>query len=270
MGGSGGRAGRLALAIATGAVLVVMYFPLSLVVAYAFNSRGTQAWPPGGFSTRWIEVALANTGLQDAFLTSVGAALGATAIAIVLGSLGALAVSRHRFFGREVISFAVIFPIALPGIVTGMALSTTFATTGLPLGMLAIIAAHGTFCIVLVYNNVVARMRRLGGSLEEASADLGADSWQTFRYVTFPHIRSAILAGALLAFALSFDEVIVTIFVAGGVKTLPIWIFQSFRLANQVALVNVAGLAAILLSIVPVYIATRVVSGTEAVAGGRA
>jgi putative spermidine/putrescine transport system permease protein len=269
MGGTA-RLGRLGLAVATGAVLVLMYVPLSLIVAYAFNTSGTQAWPPAGFSTRWIEVALANTGLQDAFLTSVGAAAGATAIAVVLGSLGALAVARHRFLGREAISFAVIFPIALPGIVTGMALSTTFATSGLPLGMMAIVIAHATFCIVLVYNNVLARMRRSGGSLEEASADLGADSWQTFRYVTFPHMRSAILAGALLAFALSFDEVIVTIFVAGGVKTLPVWIFQSFRLANQVALVNVAGLAAILLSIVPVYLATRVVSGTEAVAGGRA
>jgi putative spermidine/putrescine transport system permease protein len=163
------------------------------------------------------------------------------------------------------VSFVVIFPIALPGIVTGMALSTTFATTGLPLGILAIVIGHATFCIVLVYNNVIARLRRTAASQEEASADLGADSWQTFRYIPFPTIRSAILAGALLAFALSFDEVIVTIFVAGGVKTLPIWIFQSFRLANQVALVNVAGLVAILLSVAPVYLATRLTRDTGAV-----
>ena len=134
----------------------------------------------------------------------------------------------------------IILPIALPGIVTGMALSTTFATHSLPLGMFAIVVGHATFCIVLVYNNVIARLRRAAPSLEEASADLGADSWQTFRYITLPNMRTAILAGALLAFALSFDEVIVTIFLAGGVRTLPIWIFQSFRLANQVALVNVA------------------------------
>jgi putative spermidine/putrescine transport system permease protein len=258
----------MALRIATAAVLVFLYFPLLLVVAYAFNPSGTSAWPPSGFSLHWVEVALANSGLREAFLTSIAAALGATTIAIVLGTLASMAVARNRFFGRETISFVVIFPIALPGIVTGMALSTTFATTTIPLGLFAIIVAHATFCVVLVYNNVIARLRRLSASLEEASADLGADTWQTFRYITWPNIRSAVLAGALLAFALSFDEVIVTIFVAGGVKTLPVWIFQSFRLANQVALVNVAGLVAILLSVIPVYLATRLTSDTGATGRG--
>ena len=261
----GSQAGRALLRVATAAILFFMYVPIALVVIYAFSENGTSAWPPTSLSLKWVEIAAANTGLRDAFLTSVAVALGATLIALLLGSLAALAVARHRFFGREVVSFVVIFPIALPGIVTGMALSTTFATTGLPLGILAIIIGHATFCIVLVYNNVIARLRRVAGSQEEASADLGADSWQTFRYITFPAIRSAMLAGALLAFALSFDEVIVTIFVAGGVKTLPIWIFQSFRLANQVALVNVAGMVAILLSVVPVYLATRLTRDTGAV-----
>jgi putative spermidine/putrescine transport system permease protein len=260
----GGWLGRMLLRFATVAVLLFMYFPLALVVVYAFNQSGTSAWPPSGMSLRWVEIALQNTGLRQAFLTSLVAALGATAIALVLGTLAAMAVARHRFFGREIISFVVIFPIALPGIVTGMALSTTFATTDLPLGLFAIIVGHATFCIVLVYNNAIARLRRTAASLEEASADLGADTWQTFRHVTLPGIRSAMLAGALLAFALSFDEVIVTIFLAGGVQTLPIWIFQSFRLANQVALVNVAGLVAILLSVVPVYIATRLTRDTGA------
>ena len=260
-----GGLGRLGLLAATAAVLIFLYVPLSLVIAYAFNTSGTQAWPPSGFTLHWIEEALANTGLKDAFMTSVGAALGATAVAIVLGSLAALAVARHRFFGRETVSLLLLLPISLPGVVTGMALSTTFATTDIPLGFMAIVIGHASFCVVLVYNNVLARMRRVSGSLEEASADLGADSFQTFRYVTFPAMRSAILAGALLAFALSFDEIIVTIFVAGGVKTLPVWIFQSFRLANQVALVNVAGLAAILLSVIPVYIATRLTADTGAV-----
>ena len=262
------RAGHWALRFATAAVLVFMYFPLLIVVAYAFNESGSSVWPPSGLSLRWVEAAVANTGLRDAFLTSAVAALGATMIAIVLGSLAALAVAHHRFFGREAISFLVIFPIALPGIVTGMALSTTFATTSFPLGLFAIVVGHATFCIVLVYNNVIARLRRVSASLEEASADLGADTWQTFRYVTLPSMRTAILAGALLAFALSFDEVIVTIFVAGGVKTLPIWIFQSFRLANQTALVNVAGIVAILLSAIPVYIATRLTSDTGAAGRG--
>jgi putative spermidine/putrescine transport system permease protein len=259
-----GRLGRWPLRIATLLVLAFIYVPLAVVVAYAFNASGTTSCPPAGFSMKWVSIAIDNTGLRQAFLTSIGIALGASMIALVLGSLAAFAVARYRFFGREAISFVVVFPIALPGIVTGIALSTTFATTGIPLGFLSIIIGHATFCIVLVYNNVIARLRRTGSSLEEASADLGADLWQTFRRVTFPAVRSAMLAGALLAFALSFDEVIVTIFTAGGVTTLPIWIFQSFRLANQVALVNVAGLAAILLSVVPVFVASRLTADTGA------
>lgn len=260
-----GRLGRVGLLAATVTVLLFMYLPLSLVIAYAFNKSGTQTWPPPGFTLDWVSAALANPGLRDAFATSVQVALGATVVAIVLGSLAALAVARHRFFGRDTVSFLLVLPISLPGVVTGMALSTTFATADLPLGFMAIVVGHATFCVVLVYNNVLARLRRVSGTIEEASADLGADSFQTFRFVTFPQMRTAILAGALLAFALSFDEVIVTYFVAGGVKTLPMWIFQSFRLANQVALVNVAGLVAILLSVIPVYIATRLTSDTGAV-----
>ena len=259
------RFGRIGLLLATVAALLFMYLPLSMVIAYAFNKSGTQVWPPTGFTFDWVEAGLANSGLKEAFLTSVKVALGATLIAIVLGSLASLAVARHRFFGRDSISFLLVLPIALPGVVTGMAISTTFSTTDLPLGFMAIVVGHATFCVVLVYNNVLARLRRISTSLEEASADLGADPFQTFRHVTFPQIRTAILAGALLAFALSFDEIIVTFFVAGGVKTLPIWIFQSFRLANQVALVNVAGLAAILLSVIPVYIATRLTSDSSTV-----
>ena len=260
-----GRIGKFGLVAASIATLIFMYVPLSMVIAYAFNKSGTQIWPPTGFTFQWVSDALANPGLKAAFLTSVGIALSATLIAIVLGSLAALAVARHRFFGRDTVSFVLVLPISMPGVVTGMALSTTFATTDLPLGFMAIVVGHAMFCVVLVYNNVLARMRRVSGTLEEASADLGADSFQTFRRVTFPQMRTAILAGALLAFALSFDEVIVTFFVAGGVKTLPLWILESFRLANQVALVNVAGLAAILLSVIPVYIATRLTSDSSTV-----
>jgi putative spermidine/putrescine transport system permease protein len=263
------RLARPLLGLATAAVLAFIYIPLAVVVAYAFNSSGTTSWPPAGFSTKWLELALANTGLRDALLTSIAIAISAASIAVLLGSLAAFAVARYRFFGRDAISFVVVFPIALPGIVTGMALSTTFATTGFPLGFFSIVVGHATFCVVLVYNNVIARLRRTGRTQEEASADLGADVWQTFRHVTFPAIRSALLAGALLAFALSFDEVIVTIFTAGGLKTLPIWILQSFRLANQVPLVNVAGLGAILLSVIPVYIASRLTQDPGAVAGAR-
>ncbi len=262
-----GGLGRIVLRAATGLVLAFLYIPIILVVFYAFNERGTSAWPPSGFSLRWVFEAMANTGLQEAFLTSIGAALGATTIAIVLGGFASLAVARYSFFGRETVSFVVILAIALPGVVTGMALSTTLGVLDIPLGFLTIIIGHATFTIVLVYNNAIARLRRTSRSLDEASADLGADAFQTFRYVTFPALRSALIAGGLLAFALSFDEVIVTIFMSGGVRTLPIWIFQSFRLANQVPLVNVAGLVAILLSVIPVYLANRL-SGDVAGARG--
>lgn len=252
-----GRVARIVLGLISGLILLFIYVPIGLIFVYSFNSGTTPAWPPVGFTFDWWGLAVANTGLQQAFLTSILAALGATSLALVLGTLAAIAVSRHPFFGREAISFVVVLPIALPGIVTGMALSTTFAQAGFPLGFFAIVVGHATFSIVIIYNNAVARLRRLPRSFEEASADLGADSWMTFRSVTLPAMRSAVLAGALLAFALSFDEVIVTIFTAGGVRTLPIWIFQSFRLANQLPLVNVAGVVAILLSVIPVYIATR-------------
>ncbi len=257
----GGGLGRIGLRIATGLVLAFIYAPLLIVVIYAFNASGTSAWPPAGFTLTWFGEALANSGLRQAFLTSIACALGATFIALILGTLVSLGVSRYSFFGRESISFVILLPIALPGIVTGMALSTTFASLSVPLGILTVIIGHATFCVVLIYNNAIARLRRTSRSFEEASADLGAHTFQTFRYVTFPALRSALLAGALLAFALSFDEVIVTIFTAGGIKTLPIWIFQSFRLANQVPLVNVAGVVAIMLSVIPVYLATRISSG---------
>jgi putative spermidine/putrescine transport system permease protein len=254
------RVSRIGLRIATALVLAFIYVPLAIIVIYAFNKSGTSAWPPSGFTVAWFGEALRNSGLQQAFLTSLACALGATLIALLLGSLASLAVARYSWFGRESISFVILLPLALPGIVTGMALSTTFASLDIRLGILTVIVGHATFCVVLVFNNAIARLRRVSASFEEASADLGAHGFQTFRYVTFPALRSALLAGALLAFALSFDEVIVTIFTAGGLKTLPIWIFQSFRLANQVPLVNVAGVVAILLSVIPVYIATRISS----------
>jgi putative spermidine/putrescine transport system permease protein len=185
--------------------------------------------------------------------------LVATGVALILGTLAALAVSRHRFFGRETISFLVILPIALPGIVTGVALSDTFTQVlGVSLSLLTVIVGHATFCIVVVYNNVIARLRRTSASFEEASADLGAHTWQTFRYVTLPNMRSALVAGALLAFALSFDEIIVTTFTIGaGQQTLPIWIFANLFRPNQLPIVNVVAVFVILLSAVPVYLAHR-------------
>jgi putative spermidine/putrescine transport system permease protein len=252
---------KLLLRLGTAITLTFIYFPLLVIALYAFNEQKVQTWPIEGLTLDWFDKAFHNPGVRDALWTSVKAGLGATAIALVLGTLASLAVARHRFFGRETISFLVILPIALPGIVTGMALNATFREVlepfGVQLGLFTVIVGHATFCIVVVYNNVVARLRRVGGSLEEASADLGADTWQTFRLVTLPSLRSALLAGALLAFALSFDEIIVTTFTAGSEQTLPIWIFSNIARPNQLPIVNVVAVVVILLSMIPVYLAQR-------------
>ena len=249
------------LRFATGLTLAFIYLPLVVIALYAFNERRTQTWPIPGWTLDWFEKAFHNPGVRDALWTSMKAGLGATAIAILLGSLAAAAVARYRFFGREAVSFLVILPLALPGIVTGMALNATFREVlepfGIGLGLFTVIVGHATFCIVVIFNNVVARLRRTSRSFEEASADLGASSFQTFRYIAFPAMRSAIVAGALLAFALSFDEVIVTTFTAGGQQTLPLWILTNLSRPNQLPIVNVVGVAVIVLSAVPVYLAYR-------------
>jgi putative spermidine/putrescine transport system permease protein len=261
------RATRLLLRAGTAITLAFLYLPLLVIALYAFNSRRTLKWPIPGLTLDWFGRAFDNPGVRDALWTSVKAATGATVIALLLGTLAALAVSRYRFFGRETISFIVILPIALPGIVTGMALNATFREVlspfGVGLGMFTVIVGHATFCIVVIYNNVIARLRRTSGSFEEASADLGADTWTTFRLVTLPALRSAIVAGALLAFALSFDEVIVTTFTAGQQQTLPIWILTNLSRPNQLPIVNVVGVLVILLSAIPVYLAHRLTVDRE-------
>ena len=251
---------------ASALTLSFIYLPLLVIGLYAFNERRSLAWPIPGLTLRWFGRAFENPGVRDALWLSTKAALLATALAVVLGTLASLAVARYRFFGREAISFLVILPIALPGIVTGMALNATFRTAGLDLGLFTVVVGHATFCIVVVYNNAVARLRRTAQSLEEASADLGADTWQTFRHITFPQLRTALLAGALLAFALSFDEVIVTTFTAGSGQTLPIWILNNLSRPNQLPIVNVVGVLVILISAIPVYLASRLSSDSAGTA----
>jgi putative spermidine/putrescine transport system permease protein len=263
------RWAKLLLRAGTGFTLFFLYFPLAVLALYAFNSSRVQRWPIDGLSLEWIRRALRNPGARDALATSIKVGLMATAVALLLGSLAAFAVARYRFFGRDTISFLVVIPIALPGIATGMALNSAFREApligGIKFGILTIAIGHATFCIVVVYNNVLARLRRTSRNLEEASADLGARPLQTFRYVTFPAIRTSLLAGGLLAFALSFDEIIVTTFTAGpGKQTLPIWILQNYSRPNQGPIVNAVGLFAVLLSIIPVYLAQRL-TGEEAV-----
>ncbi|MEV7967597.1 ABC transporter permease [Sphaerisporangium sp. NPDC088356] len=260
------RAARLALRLALALGLAVIYVPLGIVLLNSFNADRTFAWPPTGFTTRWWSTAWNSSGVRDALWTSVQAGAGATAIALVLGTMAAFAVQRYRFFGRDTISLLIVLPIALPGIVTGIALNNAFRTIlepfGVGLGLFTVIVGHATFCVVTVHNNVLARLRRMGTNIEEASADLGADTFTTFRLVTFPMMRSALLAGGLLAFALSFDEIIVTTFTAGaGVRTLPIWIFENLFRPNQAPVVNVVAAALIVFSVVPIYFAQRL-SGT--------
>jgi putative spermidine/putrescine transport system permease protein len=260
---------RWLLRLGTAVTLLFLYVPLIVVALYAFNSTRVQKWPPAGLTLDWFSKAFDNQGVRDALWTSVRAGVGATAVALVLGTLASIAVARYRFFGREAVSFLVILPIALPGIVTGMALNSTFTQVlGVSLGLLTIIIGHATFCIVVVFNNVVARLRRTSRSFEEASADLGASGFQTFRFVMFPQMRSALVAGALLAFALSFDEVIVTTFTAGQQETLPIWILANLSRPRQLPIVNVVAVLAILLSLIPVWIAQRIT--TDPVAAGAA
>ena len=258
------RATRLALRIATIATLVFVYVPIGLIILYSFNSARVASWPIQGLTLDWYARALSNPGIRAALLTSVQAGIGATLAALVLGSLVAFAVQRYSFFGRQTLSFVVVLPLALPGIVTGIALNTALRAVGFDFGLMTIIIGHATFCVVVVFNNVIARLRRLQPNPEEASMDLGADTFWTFRRITFPAIRTALLAGALLAFALSFDEIIVTNFTAGAsVQTLPIWIFTNYQRPNNLPLVNVAAVFVLVLSIVPVYLASRLTSGVE-------
>ena len=255
-----------------GITLAFIYIPLIVIAIYAFNGGNSLAWPPSSLTTEWFGNAIDNQGARDALVTSIQVGAVATAIALLLGSLASFAVARFSFFGRETISFLVVLPIALPGIVTGVALSNTFTQVlGVDLSLLTVVAGHATFCVVVVYNNVIARLRRVSGNLEEASADLGAHTWQTFRHVTLPNIQTALVAGGLLAFALSFDEIIVTNFTIGaGEETLPIWIFTNLFRPNNLPIVNVVAVLVVLLSIIPVYLAHRLTreEGVSARAGG--
>ncbi|ROO89664.1 putative spermidine/putrescine transport system permease protein [Actinocorallia herbida] len=253
---------RTVLRVCLAAGFVFLYVPLALVLLNSFNADRAFGWPPSGLTAKWWATAADNAGAREAVLTSLKAGLGATAIALVLGTMIAFAVQRYSFFGRDAVSLLVVLPIALPGIVTGIALSNAFHLVlqplGIGLGLFTVIVGHATFCVVTVYNNVLARLRRQGTLVEEASADLGADTFQTFRHVTFPLLRPALLAGGLLAFALSFDEIIVTTFTAGpGVTTLPIWIFNNLFRPNQAPVINVVAAVLVVLSIVPVHLAQR-------------
>jgi putative spermidine/putrescine transport system permease protein len=258
---------RLALGAWTLAVGLFLWLPLTLIIVYAFNSSNVQSWPIAGFTTKWFGIAWHDSQVRDALWLSVRAALLATGVALLLGSAAAFAIARFRFFGRESVSFLLVLPIALPGIITGMALNSFFAFTHWDLALRTIVIGHATFCVVIVYNNVLARLRRSSASLLEASADLGADGWQTFRFVIWPVLSTALVAGGLLAFALSFDEVVVTYFTAGAQNTLPLLIFGFIRLGQQLPIVNAIAFAMIVFTVIPVLVAQRLMRDTGVLRG---
>jgi putative spermidine/putrescine transport system permease protein len=256
------RGTRIALVGWTVLVILFLWVPLALIMVYAFNASNIQSWPISGFTTKWFGVAWHSQDVRDALWLSVRVALVATGAALVLGSAAAVAVARFSFFGREAISFLLVLPIALPGIVTGMALNSFFVAGHITVSMWTIVIGHATFCVVIVYNNALARLRRSSPSLIEASMDLGADGWQTFRFVVWPVLSTALIAGGLLAFALSFDEVVVTFFTAGAQNTLPLLILGYIRLGQQLPVVNAIAFVMILLTVIPVALAQRLMRDT--------
>lgn len=255
------RGTRAALVVWVIGVLLFLFVPIATIVLFAFDRSNIQSWPIKRYTTHWFSVAWSDPAVTSALWLSVKAAVLATLLALALGSAAAFGVHRFKFFGREAISLFLVLPIALPGIITGLALRSFFTFGGVNLSLTTIVIGHTTFCIVVIYNNVVARLRRTSGSLAEASMDLGAHGLQTFRYITLPTITTALISGALLAFALSFDEVIVTTFTAGAQTTLPIWIFGAIRLGQQLPEVNVVVTAVLVLTVLPVAIAARLTGG---------
>jgi putative spermidine/putrescine transport system permease protein len=265
--GAGRGAGWL-LRLGAGATILFLHAPLLFIVLYAFSAEDKSfVFPPPGFTTRWFAVAWARPDIHAALLLSLQVAAVSTAIALVLGTLAAAAVWRSRFFGREAVSLLLILPIALPGIITGISLRSAIGLGGLPFSFWTIVLGHATFCVVVVYNNALARLRRTSPSLIEASMDLGANGFQTFRHVVLPNLATALLAGGMLAFALSFDEVIVTTFTAGQQATLPIWMLTELVRPRQRPVTNVVAVFVILVTLAPILLAFRLTRDTHEVAG---
>ena len=252
---------RTGLWIWVAGVLFFLFAPIVIIILFGFDKSIVETWPIRHWTLSWYSVAWHDAAVRSAFVLSMKAAVVATALALVLGSLAAFGVHRARFFGRDYVSLLLVLPIALPGIITGVALNSAFQWAGITLSVWTIIIGHTTFCIVVIYNNVIARLRRTSNSQLEASADLGATGLQTLRFVTLPTIATALVSGALLAFALSFDEVIVTTFTAGAQNTLPIWIFGAIRLGQQLPEVNVVVTMVVIAMFIPILIAARLTGG---------
>ncbi|RWK51377.1 ABC transporter permease [Mesorhizobium sp.] len=268
MRSDGSPSAPLGLTIAAAGGLLFLHLPIFLIFIYAFTTEERSfVWPPPGLTTQWFAVTWNRPDVWQALSLSVRVAAISTLVALVLGTLCAAAVSRTRFFGRETISLLVILPIALPGIITGIALRSAFSLAEIPFSFWTIVLGHATFCVVVVYNNAVARFRRTSGSMIEASMDLGADGFQTFRHVVLPNIATALLAGGMLAFALSFDEVIVTTFTAGQQQTLPIWMLEELIRPRQRPVTNVVAMVVVLVTLLPILVAYYLTRDGDQIAG---
>jgi putative spermidine/putrescine transport system permease protein len=262
------RLSKAAMLAIIALILTFMYVPLFILILNSLNEAQVSSWPIESYSLKWWETAVELEAIRNALLNSVLVAFGAMVVASILGTLAAFALSRINFFGKSTVNLLIVLPIALPGVVTGVAFSNTYSNfltpAGFQIGYFGMIVAHATFCIVMVFNNVIARLRRMNPNLQEASMDLGQGVWGTFRLVTFPQFRAAFGAGALLAFALSFDEVVVTIFTAPpGVDTIPLWILKEMARPTQASVVNVVATVIIVLSLIPVYVSQRLSRSTE-------
>jgi putative spermidine/putrescine transport system permease protein len=252
------------LTLAALGTLLFLHVPMWIIFLYTLTpDETTYTFPLPGLTTKWFGVALQRQDMWRALTLSLQVAAIATVAALILGTLAAAAVYRSKFFGREAISFLLVLPIALPGIVSGIALRTAISGLSIPFSFWTIVIGHATFCVVVVYNNVLARFRRTSASMIEASMDLGANSFQTFRYVVLPNIATALLAGGMLAFALSFDEVIVTTFTAGQQTTLPIWIFSQLTRPRDRPVTNVVATIVILITFIPIFLAQRISAGSS-------
>jgi len=265
----GGRNAPLGLRLAVAGVLLFLHLPFAIILLYALTTEDASfRFPPPGLTLGWFQVAWNRPDIWAALGLSIRIAAAATALALLIGTLAALAVHRTRFFGREAISFLFLLPIALPGIVTGIALRSALGLLGIPFSVVTIVIGHATFCVVVVYNNVLARLRRTPASLYEASMDLGATGWQTFRRVVLPGLATALVAGGMLSFALSFDEVIVTTFTAGQEQTLPIWMFAQLTKPRQRPVTNVVAVFVVLATAVPILVAHGMTRGGGRESGG--
>jgi putative spermidine/putrescine transport system permease protein len=268
MRSDGSQPAPLGLKVAAACGLLFLHLPIFLIFIYAFTTEEKSfVWPPPGLTTQWFAVTWNRPDVWQALSLSVRVAAISTVVALVLGTLCAAAVSRTRFFGRETVSLLVILPIALPGIITGIALRSAFSLAEIPFSFWTIVLGHATFCVVVVYNNAVARFRRTSGSMIEASMDLGADGFQTFRHVVLPNIATALLAGGMLAFALSFDEVIVTTFTAGQQQTLPIWMLEELIRPRQRPVTNVVAMVVVLVTLLPILVAYYLTRDGDQIAG---